>query len=306
MTDTIFLKELGRTGVRIPELGLGMWDYRAGPEPLRKGLDAGALFIDTAESYGNEEVAAAAIGPRRSQVFLATKVSPAHFCRSDLFKAADASLKRLHTDHIDLYQLHRPNDDVPIEDTLGALEELVDAGKIRFVGVSNFSLAQLQHAQRVMRKYPIVSNQVRFNLIDRTVAAELLPYCQANGISVIAYSPLARGFQHILDCDPQGVLSSIATTLGRTPVQVALNWCLCLDEVVAIPKGNSVEHVLENCGASGWRLSSEQVRQLDESIVFRRRSGIEMLLRDHLPPGLKRGIQQLVHHLPRGLRRKLN
>ena len=306
MTDTMLYKELGKTGVQIPELGIGMWHYQAGVEPIRKGLDAGALFIDTAESYGNERVAAEAMADRRGQVFLATKASPAHFRRADLIKAADDSLKRLRTDHIDLYQLHTPSDDIAVEETLGAMEELVDAGKVRFIGVSNFSLAQLQHARQAMRKHPIVSNQVRFNLIDRTIAAGLLPYCQANGVTVIAYSPLARGFQHILDCDPRGVLASVAKATARTPVQVALNWCLCLDGIVTIPKGNSVEHVLENCGASGWRLSPEHVRQLDESIVFKRRSGIEMFLRQHVPPGVKRGIQQFAQHLPSGLRRKLN
>jgi diketogulonate reductase-like aldo/keto reductase len=306
MTDTMTFKELGKTGVQIPELGLGMWNFHAGPDPLRQGLDAGALFVDTAESYGNEAVAADAMGNRRKQVFLATKVSPFHFRRTDLIKAADASLKRLRTDYIDLYQLHQPNDDVPIEETLGTMEHLVDAGKVRFIGVSNFSVAQLQQAQRVMRKYPIVSNQVRFNLIDRTISADCLPYCQTNGITVIAYTPLARGFQHLLDCDPRGALSSVARATGRTPVQVALNWCLCQDGVVTIPKGNSVEHILENCGASGWRLSPEQVRQLDESVVFKRRSGIEMFLRQRTPPGLKRGIQRLVQHLPRNLRRKIN
>ncbi|MGH6894112.1 MAG: aldo/keto reductase [Dongiaceae bacterium] len=306
MTDTMRCKELGKTGVRIPELGLGMWHYHAGPEPLRRGLDTGACFIDTAESYGNEAVAAEAMADRRAAVFLATKVSKAHFRRVDLIKAAHDSLSRLRTDRIDLYQLHEPNDDIPVEETLGAMEELVDAGKVRFIGVSNFSLAQLQHARKAMRKYPIVSNQVRFNLIDRTIAADLLPYCQANGITVIAYSPLARGFQHILDCDPRGVLQEVASETGRTPVQVALNWCLCLDGVVTRPKGNSIGHVLENCGASGWHLSPEHIRRIDAAIVFRRRSGIEVLLRRYLPPGLKRGIQGLVQHLPRGLRRKFN
>jgi diketogulonate reductase-like aldo/keto reductase len=306
MTDAMTFKELGKTGVKIPELGLGMWNYHAGPEPLRRGLDAGALFVDTAESYGNEAVAAEAMGNRRRHVFLATKVSPAHFRHADLIKAADGSLKRLRTDHIDLYQLHKPSDDVPVEETLGAMEHLVDAGKVRFIGVSNFSVALLRQAQRAMRKYPIVSNQVRFNLIDRTVAADSLAYCQANGITVIAYSPLARGFQHVLDCDPCGVLLDLAQATGKTRVQVALNWCLYQDGVVAIPKGNSAEHVLENCGASGWRLSPEQVRQLDESIVFKRRSEIEMFLRQHVPPRVKRGIQRLAQHLPRNLRRKIN
>jgi diketogulonate reductase-like aldo/keto reductase len=306
MTDQIFLKEIGKTGVRIPELGVGMWEYHAGTDPLRKGLDAGALFVDTAESYGNEAVAADALDGRRERVFLATKASPDHFRRAALIKAADESLRRLRTDYIDLYQLHKPNDDVPIEETLGAMEELVDAGKVRFIGVSNFSVAQLQAAQRAARKHPIVSNQVRLNLIDRTINEDLLPYCQRNGVTVIAYSPLARGFQHILDCDPQGVLRKIAEETGKTPVQVALNWCLCLDGVVAIPKGNTVAHVLENCGGSGWRLTPEQVRKLDRAIVFKRRSGIEMFLRKRLPPGMKRGVQQLVQYLPRGLRRKIN
>jgi diketogulonate reductase-like aldo/keto reductase len=305
MTETRGFKQLGATGVLIPELGLGTWRYHAGPEPLRRGLEAGALFIDTAESYGNEEIVAQAVGNQRARVFLATKVSPAHFRRSQLLKAADASLLRLGTDHIDLYQLHSPNDDVPLEETLGTMEDLVDAGKVRFIGVSNFSVAELEDARRAMRRHPIASNQVRFNLIDRTIVPDLLPYCREHGITIIAYSPLARGFRHILDCDPDGMLSSIATAIGRTPVQVALNWCLHQDGVVAIPKGNSVEHVLENCGASGWRLSAEQVRQLDDRIVFRRRSAVEIALRRYLPPGLKRGVQQVVQLLPPALRRKL-
>jgi len=306
MTGAIFDRALGRTRVRIPEVGLGMSHYHAGPGPIRQGLDAGALFIDVAESYGNEEVAGQAMAGRRGQVFLATKVSPSHLRRPDLLKAADESLARLRTDYVDLYQIHRPNAEIPIEETLGAMEDLVDAGKVRFIGVSNFSLAQLQAAQGAMRRHPIVSNQVRFNLIDRTIAADLLPYCQAGGVTVIAYSPLARGFQHILDCDPHGVLAKVAEETGRTRVQVALNWCLCLEGVVVIPKGNSTEHVLENCGASGWRLSEEQVRRIDEAIVFRKRGALESFLRKALPPGLKRSIQQIVQHLPRGLRRRIN
>ena len=301
----MLFKELGTTGLKIPEVGLGMWNYHAGPEPLQSGLDAGALFIDTAESYGNESVAAEAMTGRRAQVFLATKVSSTNFRRPDVLRAADNSLRQLRTDYIDLYQLHSPNDQVPIEETMGAMEELVDAGKVRFIGVSNFSVEQLQHAQQAMRKHRIVSNQVRFSLVDRTIMDALLPYCQAHGVTTIAYSPLARGFQHILDCDPQDVLSSIAKASGRTPVQVALNWCLCQDRVVVIPKGNSVNHVMENCGASGWRLTSEQCRQLDEAIAFRRRSHLEMLLRRCLPSGLTQGIRHIVQRLPAGIRRRI-
>lgn len=299
-------KELGTTGVRIPEIGLGTWRYHAGPEPLRKGLDAGALFIDTAESYGTEEVVAEAISGRREQVFLATKVSPENFRREDVLKAADNSLRRLRSDYIDLYQLHRPNDSIPVEETLGAMGELVEAGKVRFIGVSNFSLTQLQRAQQATRKHPLVSNQLRYNLVDRTINADLFPYCQANNITILAYSPLARGLQNILDCDPQAILAKIARATGRTRAQIALNWCLCQQGVVVIPKGNSIEHVVENCGASDWRLNPEQVLELDELIVFRRRGGFENLLRQHLPPAVKRGIQSLVRLLPSQLRRRFN
>jgi diketogulonate reductase-like aldo/keto reductase len=306
MTESVQQKLLGKTSVRIPELGLGMWKYHAGVEPLRHGLDAGASFIDSAELYGNEDVAGEAMAGRRADVFLATKVSAAHFRHPDVLKAADASLMRLRTDYIDLYQLHKPNDDVPIEETLGAMEELVDAGKVRFIGVSNFSLEQLQRAQRATRKHPIVTNQVRFSLIDRTITTDLLPYCQANGITVIAYSPLARGFQHIVDCDSGGVLSEIAAETEKTPVQVALNWLLCLDHVVAIPKASSVQHVLENCGASGWRLSPEQIRRIDVAIRFRRRRGFETFLRNRVPTGLRDPIKRLARVLPRPLRRLLS
>lgn len=302
----MLFKELGKTGLQIPEVGIGTWNYHAGPEILRKGLDAGALFIDTAESYGTENVVAAALAGRRESVFLATKVSPPHFRRADVLKAADESLRSLRTNHIDLYQLHEPNDKIPLEETLGAVETLVDAGKVRFVGVSNFSLAQLRLAQKAMRKYPIVSNQVRFNLIDRTISAELLPYCQLNGITVIAYSPLARGLHYILDCDSGGVLEEVAKTNNRTLLQTALNWCLCQDRVVVIPKGNSVEHVLENCASSDWRLSPEQFCRLSESISFQRRGRVDTLVRRLLSPSVKQGLKQFARRLPPGLRRRFN
>jgi diketogulonate reductase-like aldo/keto reductase len=239
-------------------------------------------------------------------VFLATKVSPQHFRRADLLSALDASLRRLRTDYVDLYQLHKPNDAIPLAETLGAMEDAVDAGKVRFIGVSNFSLPQLQQAQDAMRRHPIVSNQVRFNLIDRAIRDDLLPFCQAHRITIIAYSPLARGVQHIVDSDQQGALTTVASETGRTPIQVALNWCVSPPGVVAIPKGNSADHVLEACGASGWRLDPEQIRELEQSITFRRRSGMEEFLRQHLPPGGKTAIQRLARHLPRAVRSRIH
>ncbi len=302
----MLFKELGKTGVPLPEIGMGTWHYHAGPEPLRAGLAAGARFIDTAESYGAETAVADAIAGQRDTVFVATKVSPAHFRRRDVLKAADGSLRRLRTDYIDLYQLHEPNGFIPMEETLGAMEELVDAGKVRLIGVSNFSVRQLQRACRAVRKHPVAANQVRFSLIDRTIVPDLLPYCQTHRITVIAYSPLGRKFQNIVDCDRRGALAEIARTVGRTAAQVALNWCLCRNGLVAIPKSNSVAHVLENCRASDWRLSPEQLRQLDEAILFRRRSGLEVFLRRYLPPELKRAVQRILRFAPGAARRRLN
>ena len=142
------------------------------------GITLGACFIDTAESYGTEEVVGLAIQGIRKEIFLATKVSPRHFRHADVIAAADASLKRLNTDYVDLYQLHWPNYTVPIEETMGAMEQLVDSGKVRFIGVSNFFVRDLKRAQKAMRKHKIVSNQVRYNLIDRTVETDLLEYCR--------------------------------------------------------------------------------------------------------------------------------
>lgn len=301
----MLLKELGQTGVFLPEIGLGTWNYHAGPEPLRQGLQAGALFIDTAESYGSEGVVAEALHGQRERVFLATKVSRAHLRRGDVLKAADQSLRRLRTDYLDLYQIHEPSDQIPVEETLAAMEELVDAGKVRFIGVSNFAVAELQRAQQGVRKHPIVSNQVRYNLADRTIEANLLAYCQANHITVIAYSPLGRELQRIRDGDPHGILDEVARAAGKTLPQVVLNWCLYHESVVAIPKGNSVEHVLENCGASGWRLTAEQFRRLDEGIRFRRRSRAELALRRFVPRGAGPFIKRCVKRLPPALRRRL-
>lgn len=299
-------KPLGQTAIELPEIGLGTWDYRAGPEPLRAGLEAGALFIDTAESYSSEPVVAEAIRGYRKSVFLATKVSRDHLRRADVFAAAEQSLRRLCTEWIDLYQIHEPNPDLPLEETLTAMEELVDAGKVRFIGVSNFSVSELERARQAMRKHPIVSNQVRYNLADRTIESGLLAYCQTHHITIIAYSPLGRELQRLHDCDPHGVLEEVAREVDKSVPQVALNWCLYHDGVVTIPKGNSVAHVLENCGASGWRLSAEQFRKLDQGILFRRRTRVDSLLRGLVPAGAGPFLKQCIRRLPPSLRRKLN
>lgn len=262
-------RELGRSGVKIPEIGVGVWQYRGGVEPLRRGIELGANLIDTAEIYGTEGVVGEAIKGMRDRVFLATKMSGDHLRRKDVLKAADASLKRLGTDVIDLYQVHWPDSRVPIEETMGAMEELVDAGKVRYVGVSNFSVQELKAARQAMKKHAIVEDQVLYNLLDRDIERDLLPYCQEQGVTILAYSPLARGaittkplLRHRAAFD---ALQTVARETGKTVAQVALNWCNSHPMVVSIPKSNHVQRVEENCGASGWRLTPAQVEALDRA-----------------------------------------
>jgi diketogulonate reductase-like aldo/keto reductase len=271
-------KCLADTTVRLPEIGLGTFNYKGGVEPLRIGIALGATLVDTAESYGTEEIVGEAIRGSRDRVFLATKVSPTHFRRPALLLAAERSLQRLRTDYIDLYQLHGPNYTVPIQETMAAMEELVEQGKIRFIGVCNFSVAEFKRAQASLSKYKIVSNQVRYSLVERSIESELLHYCQENRITVIAYSPLAKGLPHIKLRDPENILAHGAAMTGKTEAQVALNWCIVKNAVIAIPKATSIDHVVEDCAASDWRLSLDQIRLL-EGIGFRRRGRLEAALR---------------------------
>ena len=257
------LQELGNSGVQIPDVGLGTWEYTGGSAPLLRGVELGAFLIDTAEAYRTEDAVGEAIKEIRDYVFVATKVSPSHFRRRDLLKAADQSLKRLKIDFIDLYQLHWANPRIPIAETMGAMEELVDAGKVRYIGVSNFSVGLMEEAQAALSRARIVSNQVEFSLTERSIEPEVLPYCQANGITVIAYSPLARGLGNLERGAGARALAEVAARNGRTVAQVALNWCLHHDRVMVIPKTNASMRVEENCGASGWSLSDEDIAALE-------------------------------------------
>lgn len=247
-------------------------------------MDLGASLIDTAEAYGTEELVGQAIQGIRNRVLIATKVWQTHFRRREVKRAAENSLKRLGTDYIDLYQLHWPNPNVPVEETLGAMEELVDEGKVRFIGVSNFYVAELRDAQAAMTRHKIVSNQLPYSLVDRRIERDLLPYCQENSISVIAYSPLASGVHQIKARDRVGALTKVVAMTGKTEAQVALQWCISRGSVIAIPRSSSIQHIEENCGASGWQLSPEQMRLLEESIgtkgPSRRPGGVEFIFRN--------------------------
>jgi diketogulonate reductase-like aldo/keto reductase len=266
------LKELGSTGVKIPDVGVGVWRYSGGPQPLRRAVELGAFLIDTAEAYGTEEAVGKAIADMRDRVFIATKVSGGHLRHDEVLRSAEQSLKRLMVDKIDLYQIHWPNSAVPIRETMRAMEVLVDRGMIKHVGVSNFTLDDLRAAQAAMSKYPIVSNQVLYNLNRRHIEEDLLPYCQANHVTIIAYTPLdsgrlARRAEYPTNPEGTRALETVAAQTGKTLGQVALNWCTARPDVVVIPKSNSEARVVENCGASGWRVSAEQVALLDDAFA---------------------------------------
>ena len=263
------LTPLGNTGVMVPEIGLGAWKYSGGVEPLRRGVELGAFLIDTAEVYGTEDVVGRAVKGIREQVFVATKVSGSHLRSDDVRRAAEASLRRLEMHYLDLYQIHWPNPRVPIKETMRAMEALVDAGLVKYIGVSNFSTTELREAQAAMSKYPIVSNQVLYNLNNRDIERDLLPYCQKQQVTIIAYTPLDDGRlatkPRLRQSRKMQVLEQVAAQVQKTLAQVALNWCTSRPNVIAIPKSNSLARTVENCQASGWRLSQAQIRLLDEA-----------------------------------------
>jgi len=284
------VKKLGSTQVQLPEVGLGTWQYAGGVEPLRAGIEQGACFIDTAEIYGTEDVVGEALLGLRNRIFVATKVAPRNFRRRDLIAAAESSLRRLRTEYIDLYQLHWPNYTVPIGETMAAMEELVEAGKIRFIGVSNFSVHELRKAQAALSKWRIVSNQIRYSLVDRTVEANgILQFCRESKITVIAYSPFGTTFSRLKTSDPEGVLAQAASDASKTEAQVAINWLIAKENVVTIPKASTVAHVIENCAASGWRLAPTVYSSLEAGIRSRKQSGVAARLRRY-----KRQIAQRV------------
>jgi diketogulonate reductase-like aldo/keto reductase len=263
-------RELGATGVMVPAIGIGVWRYGGGVAPLRRAIELGASLIDTAEVYGTEGVVGQAIKGIRDRVFVASKVAGNHLRHDEVLKAAEMSLKRMDISCIDLYQIHWPAGHVPIAETMGAMEQLADRGLISYIGVSNFSVAEMREAQAAMKHHPIVSNQVIYSLNRRGIERDLVPWCTRNKVTIIAYTPLDSGRlakRARYESNPKGmrVLDEIAQASGHTLAQVALNWLIAKPGVITIPKSDHLERVEENCGAAGWHLSAEQVRALDEA-----------------------------------------
>lgn len=258
--------ELGKTGEKIPKIGMGTWKLsRTGIEALKAGISSGSNFIDTAEMYQAENLVAEVLTEDRDSIFIATKVSPHNLRHDDLIKACDRSLKALGIKTIDLYQIHWPNNSIPISETMSAMEQLVSEGKVRHIGVSNFSLDELKKAQEAMKSAEIVSNQVEYSVTERNPERSgLAKYCASEKITLIAYSPLGSG--SIYSKENREIfdkLGAIGSRYGKSAIQSALNWLVSKGNVSAIPKANNPEHARENAGACGWEMSIADINEID-------------------------------------------
>jgi diketogulonate reductase-like aldo/keto reductase len=255
------------SGEKVPQLGQGTWHMgesgrRRGEEvaALKLGLDLGMTLIDTAELYADAElVVAEAIKGRRDECFIVTKVLPENSTRARTIAACERSLKRLNTDRIDLYLLHwrgHPR----LEETLSAFAELVRAGSIRYWGVSNFDVGDMEELFALPGGDACAANQVLYNLRRRGIEAGLLPWCRARGVPIQAYSPIEQG-RLLRD----RVLTGVAIRHRATTAQIALAWVLRQPEMMVIPKAATLEHVRENRAALDIELTVQDLAELDRA-----------------------------------------
>ena len=226
---------------------------------LKAGLEGGIRLVDTAEIYNSEPLVADAIaGFPREELFIATKVMFLHLRRNALVKSLERSLKKLKLGYVDLYQVHQPSPFVPIKETMSAMEEMVDTGLIRHIGVSNFSLKQMIEAGAALKRHRLASTQMPYHVADRRMESEILPYCKKKNIALLAYYPLGHG-----RLASSRILSTGGRKYGKTASQVALNWLLTQENVFPIPRASGKDHVVENLQSVGWKLSDEDRHQLD-------------------------------------------
>lgn len=255
------------SGEQVPALGQGTWNlgedsFTRAEEiaTLKLGLDLGVILIDCAEMYGEgraEQLIAEAIGNRRDEAFLVSKVYPHNASRRGAIAACERSLHRLKTDRIDLYLLHwRGN--VPLAETMEAFMTLQRSGKIRHYGVSNLDLADMQELWQVPGGPAVATNQLLYNLTRRGIEWDLLPWLRKRRVAVMAYSPIEQA-----KLARNAKLADFAQTHGMTPVQAALAWLLANDDVLVIPKTGRRERLQENVGALNHRLTTAQLAELD-------------------------------------------
>lgn len=246
-------------GIEVPQIGLGTWDLRG--ETCRRAvasaLAIGYRHVDTAEFYRNETEIGQALsnsGVARSKVFITSKVWSNHLRTEEVVRACEASLANLGTDYLDLYLVHWPSSSVPIEETMAGMQNLLDQGKARTVGVSNYSVDQLRRADSALEGR-VFCNQVRYNVrYSQSAMAEI---CRSRDVLLAAYTPLAKGQ---LDLEP--VLLRIGESHGKTAHQVALRWLIQQENVAAIPKAASEAHQRENLDVFDFELTKTEMEQI--------------------------------------------
>ncbi|OGH18537.1 MAG: hypothetical protein A3F31_04995 [Candidatus Levybacteria bacterium RIFCSPHIGHO2_12_FULL_38_12] len=268
-------KNLGKSKIKISSIGLGtnfvaniQKDEKKLMYLMQKALDKSINFFDTAEVYHNgysEILVGKAFKRMRDKVVIATKFSSEHSSYKDVLKTAEGSLKRLQTDYIDLYQIHWPNPIVPIEETLKALEKLIKAGKIRHIGVCNFSQRLLKDIQKAST-LPIVSLEIEYNLLERTIEYDLLPYCEKNKITTIAYTPLNSGT--ILKTEKYSkIFLNLSKKYDRTASQIILNFLISHPSVVAIPATTNIIHLEGNAKSTEFVLEKSDIDLLAKTFT---------------------------------------
>jgi diketogulonate reductase-like aldo/keto reductase len=256
-------------GKRVPALGQGTWGMGKSESvrarevaALRLGIELGMSLIDTAEMYGDggaEEIVAEVSQGQHQGVFVVTKVYPHTASSSELPKACERSLKRLRIDAIDLYLLHWRERTPPLEETVEAFEKLRAAGKIKRWGVSNFDVDDMEELLSLEHGHKCAANQVLYNLQNREIEFDLLPWSQTNKIPIMAYSPVGHSGALLKN----SVLNKIGTAHDATPAQIALAWVLRQPDVIAIPKASTEAHVRDNAASHKIKLTKEDLTDPD-------------------------------------------
>jgi diketogulonate reductase-like aldo/keto reductase len=262
----------------VPIVGQGTWQMAEGRRAadevaaLRAGIARGLTHIDTAEMYGSgsaEELIAAAIrGIPRRDLFIVSKVLPQNASRAGTVRACEQSLRRLQIDYLDVYLLHWRGS-IPLEATMQGLQQLVDDGKIRALGVSNFDVADLEEARALLGKTPIACNQVLYHLGERHIDAELIGYCARHDIAVVGYSPFGHGRFPTPSSRAGRVLAAVADRHHATPRQVALAFLSRQAPLFTIPKASTVAHAEENAGALDLALDADDIAAIDAAFPVR-------------------------------------
>lgn len=277
-------RAFGPTGLQVPVVGQGTWNMeRDGREravvAIRRALDLGLSHLDTAEMYGDGEVerlVGEAIQGRRHEVFLASKVLPQNATFSGTFLACERSLRRLSTDRLDLYLLHWPGPH-PLGETFAAFERLVEQGKVRFFGVSNFDALGLERAVLLAGEGKVACNQVLYHLGERYAEGELAAACGRHGVALVAYSPLFAGHFPGPETPEGQLLAAIGRVHGASAFQVALAFLVGRAGTFAIPKAATPEHVEQNAVAAGLRLAPEEIASIERAFPRRERESLPVL-----------------------------